>query len=115
MRKRLLALWMVLLLPARLPADTVTFTSAADQGTYPATVKCDHKTIIADLSALGHQARIVRAVLRPAGDIAGRVRSPRVQGPAAGDAGRWHRGQAAGAGFRRDTSASTPPPQWRRH
>jgi pimeloyl-ACP methyl ester carboxylesterase len=77
----LLGLWMVLLLPASLPAATVTFTSAADQGTYPATVKCDRKTITVDLSVLGRETRIVRAVLRPAGDIAGRVRSHEFKAP----------------------------------
>jgi pimeloyl-ACP methyl ester carboxylesterase len=83
MKKLLLVLAIVLLRPAALAAAvaTLTFTSATDQGTYPATVKCDQKTIAADLSALGRQARIVRAVLRPAGDIAGRVRSHEYKTP----------------------------------
>jgi len=54
---------------------TVTFTSAADRGTYPSSVKCDHKSIAVDLAALGNEVAIVRAALRPAGDIAPQVRS----------------------------------------
>jgi pimeloyl-ACP methyl ester carboxylesterase len=83
MRKTLTVALLAVLLPAISLAATatVTFTSAKDRGTCPATVKCDPKTITVDLSALGSDAQIARAVLRPAGDIANQVYSSAFKTP----------------------------------
>ena len=65
MGKILAAVLLAVHLPAISLAATVTFTSATDRGTYPATVKCDPETITVDLSSLGSDVEIGRPVVAP--------------------------------------------------